>query len=296
MPIILDHQLREKIPYDGTVFPISYFHDELATLSNLTSPLHWHPDFEIATAESGVLDFQIGKQHVILEAGDSIFVNKNMLHRIKQLSGAVPDPMPNIVFSGAVIAPETSTIYKKYIHPIACCDTLPFIVFKNNNGWHSKVIRLVKNVYRQMYEHLQCYEMAVQRELSGIFEYIYSNSENLPKFEITRIHINAQIRLQKMLSFIYEHYAEVITLENIAGAANISRSEAGRCFNAYMGCSPVDALIRYRLQVAHRMLHDETLTIQEIGYACGFNSVNYFSRQFKQLYGYTPGQTRALGK
>ena len=34
MPIILDHQLREQIPHDGTVFPISYFHDELATLPN----------------------------------------------------------------------------------------------------------------------------------------------------------------------------------------------------------------------------------------------------------------------
>ena len=82
----------------------------------------------------------------------------------------------------------------------------------------------------------------------------------------------------------------------IAGAANISRSEAGRCFNTYMGCSPVDALIQYRLQMAHRMLNDVTLTLQEISYCCGFNSVNYFSRQFRKIYGYTPAQTRTLGK
>lgn len=296
MPIILDHQLREQIPHDGTVFPISYFHDELAILPNWAGPLHWHPDFEIATAVSGVLDFQVGRQHIILEAGDSIFVNRNMLHGIKQLSGDVPDPMPNIVFSGAVIAPETSAIYKKYIHPIACCDTLPFIVFKHKNGWHNEVNRSVKNINCQMYEQSQCYEMAVQRELSSIFEYIFSNFEDLPKSETTRIQINAQIRLQKMLSYIYEHYAEAVTLEDIAGSANISRSEAGRCFNTYMGCSPVDALIQYRLQTAHRLLNDVTLTLQEISYSCGFNSVNYFSRQFRQIYGYTPGQTRALGK
>ena len=296
MPIMLDHQLREQIPHDGTVFPISYFHDELATLPNRTGSLHWHPDFEIATAVSGVLDFQVGRQHIILEAGDSIFVNRNMLHGIKQLSGDVPDPMPNIVFSGAVIAPETSAIYKKYIHPIACCDTLPFIVFKHKNGWHNEVNRSVKNIYCQMYEQSQCYEMAVQRELSSIFEYIFSNFEDLPKSETARIQINAQIRLQKMLSYIYEHYAEAVTLEDIAGSANISRSEAGRCFNTYMGCSPVDALIQYRLQTAHRMLNDVTLTLQEISYSCGFNSVNYFSRRFRQIYGYTPGQTRTLGR
>lgn len=296
MPIILNHQLREQMTYDATIFPITFFRDELATLPNLAGPLHWHPDFEIATAVSGVLDFQVGRQHIILEAGDSIFVNGNMLHGIKQLSGDVPDPMPNIVFSGTVIAPETSAICQKYIYPIACCDTLPFIVFKQKNGWHNEVNRLVKDIYRQMHEQGQCYEMTVQRELSSIFEYIFSNFEDLPKYETTRIQINAQIRIQKMLSYIYEHYAEAVTLEDIARAANISRSEAGRCFNTYIGCSPVDVLIQYRLQTAQQLLKDTTLTLQEITYSCGFNSVNYFSRQFRKTYGYTPGQNRTLGK
>ena len=225
MPIILNHQLREQITHNAAIFPITYFCDELASLPNWTGPLHWHPDFEIATAASGVLDFQVGQQHIILEAGDSIFVNGNILHGIKQLSGDVPDPMPNIVFSGAVIAPETSEIYRKYIQPIARCDTLPFILFNQKNGWHNEVNRLVKNVYCLMYEQGQCYEMAVQRELSSIFEYIFSNFDDLPKSENTRIQINTQIRIQKMLSYIREHYAEAVTLEDIAGAANISRSE-----------------------------------------------------------------------
>lgn len=296
MPIILDHQLREQIKHDDAIFPITYFCDELASLPNWTGPLHWHPDFEIATAISGVLDFQVGRQHIILNAGDSIFVNGNILHGIKQLSGNIPDPMPNIVFSGAVIAPETGAIYQKYIQPISRCDTLPFIVFDQKYGWHNEVNRLVKNVYCLMYEQIQCYEMGVQRELSSIFEYIFSNFDDLPKSENTRIQINTQIRIQKMLSYIREHYAEAVTLEDIAGAANISRSEAGRCFNTYMGCSPVDALIHHRLQIAHRLIKDTTLTLQEISYSCGFNSVHYFSRQFRQTYGYTPGQYRILGK
>ena len=296
MPIVLDHQLREQITHNAAIFPITYFCDELASLPNWAGPLHWHPDFEIATAASGVLDFQVGGQHIVLEAGDSIFVNGNILHGIKQLSGDIPDPMPNIVFSGTVIAPETSEIYRKYIQPIARCDTLPFILFNQKNGWHNEVNRLVKNVYCLMYEQGQCYEMAIQRELSSIFEYIFSNFDDLPKSENTRIQINTQIRIQKMLSYIREHYAEAVTLEDIAGSANISRSEAGRCFNTYMGCSPVDALIQHRLQIAHRLIKDTTLTLQEISYSCGFNSVHYFSRQFRQTYGYTPGQYRVLGK
>ena len=69
MPIILDYQLREYIPHNAIEFPITYFHDEFVTLSDWAGPLHWHTDFEIATAECGVLDYQVGGQHIILEAG-----------------------------------------------------------------------------------------------------------------------------------------------------------------------------------------------------------------------------------
>ncbi len=296
MPIILDHQLREYIPHSSTKFPITYFHDELVALPDWKGPLHWHPDFEIATAECGVLDYQVGGQHVILEAGDSLFVNGNMLHGIKQLSGDQADPMPNIVFSGTLIASETSSIFQKYIQTVLQCDLLPFVVFRHNDCSHSEINHLIKDIYRQMSEKNACYELVVQRNINRIFEFISCNFNELPKTEATRIQINSQIRLQKMLTYIYENYAESITLEDIAKAADISRSEAGRCFHAYMECSPVDALIQYRLQMAKQLLSEKTQTLQQISYACGFNSVNYFSRQFKKRYGYAPSQSFRMGK
>jgi len=154
----------------------------------------------------------------------------------------------------------------------------------------------IRNIYKHMNEENACYELAVQRCINRIFEFISCNFNELPKADATRVQIKNQIRFQKMLTYIYEHYKESVTLEDIANAANISRSEAGRCFNTYMGCSPVDALIRYRLQTAHRLLSEKTLPLQEISFACGFNSVNYFSRQFKKFYGYPPSQNDILGK
>lgn len=296
MSIRLDHQLQEQIPHKATEFPVTYYHDELAELPDWTGPFHWHPDFEIATAAKGVLDYQVGQQHIRLEAGDSIFVNGNVLHRVRQLSGDSPDPIPIIVFSSVAIAPEHSTIHQKYIYPIAQCDVLPFIVFRHENSSHSRVNSLIQDIYDCFIKQMQCYEMMVQRNISCIFEYIFCNFDRFPKSESTRIQIKSQIRLQMMLNYIYEHYAENITLKDIADAAHISRSEAGRCFKAYMGCSPVEALIQYRLQTAHRLLREKTLTLQQIGYACGFHSTNYFSRKFKEFYGYAPSKDRELGK
>ncbi len=292
MTINTDHQLREQMSHDTAVFPITYFHDELATLPNHEGPLHWHPEFEIATAQSGTLDFQVGQEHITLHAGDSIFVNGNILHSIRQLSDGEPDPMPNIVFSGTIIAPETSTIYKKYVSPVSACDSLPYILFRQGDSANE----LISEIYRLFREQGECYELIVQRKLSEIFELIYKNFDALPRSETTRVQLVTGIRIQKMLSYIYEHYAEAVTLEDIAASANISRSEAGRCFRSYMSCSPVDALIQHRLQVSHRLLTETTLSLQEISSECGFNSVNYFSRRFRAHYGYAPSRKRVLGK
>ena len=296
MPIKLDHQLREQITHEPAAFPITFFEGELANLHNWAGPLHWHPEFEIATAESGTLAFQVGQQHLTLEAGSSILINGNMLHGIKQVFGETPDPMPNIVFFGTVIAPETSAIYQKYIRPISECDILPFVIFGRDESWHRKVNDLMEDIYRHLRKHDDCYEMIVQRDLNMIFESLYRHFDTLPKSRVTRIQINSQIRIQQMLTYIYEHYSEAVTLSDIARAANISRSEAGRCFNTYMGCSPIDALIQYRLQTARSLLMHTNLTLEEISHACGFNSVNYFSRQFRRAYDYAPSQNRHLGK
>lgn len=296
MPVVVDQYMREQISREGDLFPISFFENELGELPNREGPLHWHPEFEIAKAETGVLEYQVGQTHIVLKAGDSLLVNRNLLHSVRQVAGDLPDPMPVVVFSGTLIAPETGAIYQKYIAPIADCESLPFVVFRQQEDWCRNIRCLVDELFANLKQQKPCYEMAVQRDLSGLFEALYRHWDALPKSQATGMQLRSQVRVQKMLAYMYAHYAEPITFADIAAAASISRSEAARCFHEYMDCSPVHALIRYRLQTAHRLLHDTDLTVQEISMACGFRSTNYFGRQFRKIYGYTPGQARNLGK
>ena len=297
MPVIVDQHMREQITHEGNLFPISFFENELSELPNREGPLHWHPDFEIARAETGTLDYQVGQKHILLQAGDSLFVNRTLLHSVRQVAGEQPDPLPVIVFSGTLIAPETSTIYQKYIAPIADCDSLPFVVFRRQEDWCNEIRGFVDDIFANLKQRKDCYEMAVQRDLSCLFESLFCHLDALPRTpRATHVQLRTQVRVQKMLAYMYTHYAEPITFADIAEAASVSRSEAARCFHEYMDCSPVNVLIRYRLQTAHRLLHDTSLTVQEISLACGFRSTNYFTRQFRKTYGYTPGQVRDLGK
>lgn len=296
MPVIVDRRMREQITHEQPLFPITCFENELSELPNREGPLHWHPDFEIARATVGVLDYQVGREHIRLEPGDSILVNGNLLHGVRQISGGDPDPMPILVFPGTLIAPETSAVYQKYIAPIADCASLPFVVFRRQEGWCGEVHCLLDEVFHALNRQEDCYEMVVQRDLNRLFEILFRRLDALPRSQATRIQLRTQVRVQKMLDFIYTHYAEPVTFDQIAGAASVSRSEAARCFQEYMGCSPVNALIRYRLRTAHRLLHDTSLTVQEIAAACGFASAGYFARQFRKRYGCTPGSVRNLGE
>ena len=177
MSMQLNHQLREQIIRKPTTFPITYFQDELAELPQFTGPLHWHPDFELASAEFSILEYQVGQQRILLEPGDSIFINRNVLHGVKQLDGSQTEPMPNIVFSGSAIAPENSIIFQKYIKPIALCDQMPFVVFRHNDLNQDEVNNWLKDIYSRLRRQENCFEMAVQRNLSKIFEYLFRNFE-----------------------------------------------------------------------------------------------------------------------
>ena len=294
MSIILDHLLREQLHHISTELPIMYFHDEMNELPNREGPVHWHPEFEIVTAQTGVLDYQVGEEHILLNAGDSIFVNANMLHGIRQIAGDIADPMPGIVFLGTMIAPASSTVYQKYIQRIAACEDLPFVVFRREEN--GEIHRAIRHIYQLLDVRFPLYELRIQRELISIFDYLNQHFSELSRARMSRVQLKVQIRVQQMLSYIYEHYAEDITLSDIASAAHISRSEAGRCFSEYLHKTPVCFLIQYRLQRAHFLLGNTSQPIQEISQTCGFHSVNYFSRQFRQYYGYTPGMVRNLGK
>ena len=296
MSLVLNHQLREQMEHDTMSFPISYFDNELPTLPDRGVPLHWHPELEFVSAVCNELSFQIGLERVALQAGESILINSNMLHGIRQMSGGDCDPMPNIVFSPSLVSPESSLVYQKYILPILRCDELPYVILGAAEDWQSEANCLLSRVYDCSKRQDACYEMSVQRDLNCIFELLFLNLGKLPRHPMTRFQLAMQIRIQQMQTYISSHFAEQIGLSDIAASANISRSEANRCFNSYIGISPMEALLRHRLRVAQKLLLETGLPLREISCMCGFNSESYFSRCFRRMYDCSPGSFRSMSK
>ena len=58
------------------------------------------------------------------------------------------------------------------------------------------------------------------------------------------------------------------------------------------GISCMDDVINSRILLAKEYLIHSTQSIAEVSFICGYNNVEHFCRQFKQMEGYTPGAFR----
>ena len=97
-----------------------------------------------------------------------------------------------------------------------------------------------------------------------------------------------------MVQFIYDHYSEKLSLDEIAHSGGISRTKCYQLFKKYLNRTPLDFLNSYRLENSMNLLHDTELSITEIAYHCGFNTLSYYSEIFKKYKGCTPKEFRSL--
>ena len=95
-----------------------------------------------------------------------------------------------------------------------------------------------------------------------------------------------------MLAYLYQHYPEKIQVADLAQAAFTSQRECYRLFSQCLHCSPVEYLIRYRLQMACLKLTNSQESLTAISQACGFGSSSYFGKLFLRQYGCTPSAYR----
>ena len=94
------------------------------------------------------------------------------------------------------------------------------------------------------------------------------------------------------LRFIWEHYHEPINVNDLVGAAAMSRRGLHKAFLDNLGRTPGQELLRVRIERAKRLLGDRDHKIEVVAGMSGFKSANSFCVTFKQATGMSPKQFR----
>jgi len=107
-----------------------------------------------------------------------------------------------------------------------------------------------------------------------------------------RVHKNIGLKVQKIIEYIDEHYAEQISLSDVAESIGISTYYVSRIFKQEMGKNFIDYLNIIRMEKAKVFLKKVRYKVYEVADLVGIQDAHYFSKIFKKYVGVTPGEYR----
>lgn len=99
-------------------------------------------------------------------------------------------------------------------------------------------------------------------------------------------------RFEAVADHVRKNLHENITVSTLSKIAYMSEPHFFRCFKQRFGITPVEFINEQRIKAAKKMLKNTDLNVSEVGFACGFNNLNYFLKMFKRITGLTPARFR----
>lgn len=85
-------------------------------------------------------------------------------------------------------------------------------------------------------------------------------------------------------------------IEELAAKIGASVRTLEQAFRTHKNTTPVSYYLILRLRRARAMIEDTGLSIAKIAQATGFTSQSYFSKRFREVYGFSPLQLRSVEK
>ncbi len=274
--------------YEDPNIPLRIKHYIKDSSSIQTMP-HWHDDFELVYVAKGQYEYRINDDDLVLQPGDFLFINSKVLHYDRVISDQVEVYM--IVFQPSILT-GNKTIYNTFLEPISGINPIEYLYFPRNTKQSNECNKWVKEIINLHKEHKHSYYLTAIAYLIFIMNVIIEEFANRnPAFkQITPL---GELE-RKMITYIYEHYPEKITLADIADSANINTHTCCDIFKHYLNTSPVAYLNSFRLDMSTRLLKTTKATAQNIALSCGFDSSAYYIKLFKEKYKMTPIQYRKL--
>lgn len=280
---------EELLPGFAPDFPYIASYVEFDKYKDSTVPWHWHQQVELFFVESGVLVYSTPTGKHVFPAGSGGLINTNVLHmtqpRERQRQAEKTIQFVHLLDADFLAGGKGGRIERKYIAPLLSAAQVEIIALHPDSPARSELLRLLLESFRLSEEDFG-YELRLRAALSEIWRRILEQCAPLPAEPKKRGKANEKIKA--MMIYIHEHYAEKITIADIAAAAFSSERECYRAFRACLHMTPVEYIVDYRLQSACHMLENSQESVTAIGHSCGLGSSSYFGKVFRARFGCTP--------
>ena len=269
--------------------PYAVYHVSFDPSHNPVIPMHWHPEAEVICVQKGILRILLEDQTLHLSAGDILFIPPHILHvgYAEHPDGGVFDAL---VFSADLIAaPEDTEKHLNYVQPFLLGKADCSLRLSCEHEAHEALSPILRSFF----------SAAQQAEISPL---LLEGTVRIVWHTVWSIHPIVQLLCkqpkeaaglaQALLAFMHIHYAEDLSLTQMANTLHVNPSYLCRVFRQVTGTPPFLYLTRYRIMKSCSLLESTNKKISEIALLCGFNNVSYFNRCFQKLVHCTPSEYR----
>ncbi len=146
--------------------------------------------------------------------------------------------------------------------------------------------------FQEIIEYVRSEKTGYQQICSGIVIYLISSIISIKKNESFEGREIGKV-IQKACVVMRENLAKTMNMKDLAGELGIGYTYFRVMFKSYTGLSPAQYHLSLRLRQAKDLLASTDLSIKEIAYRLGFNSIYYFSRIFRSKTGKTPTEFKS---
>lgn len=290
--------LYEERQHGTLDFPVEIYETDLNSMYLGLVGWHRHGEVEFILVTEGKACFYAGDQSYILEKGQGLFINHNVLHSVKALKDTDCHYYSLVLHPAFIFTYNHSSLTSNYLLPVANHPGFHHLVLNDSDSGLGQFIHILEQIIEVNKEKSFGYELQTKSLFINAWLVLLEQIPHL--FDIHKPAVKEQIfvdedRIKAATAYISAHYAEPITLEDIAGSIHLSKSECCRCFKRCMHTTPFEFLTRYRVYCAINLITRDTegLSISEIALQTGFNSSSYFNKQFKKYTGCTPSNLRS---
>ncbi len=237
--------------------------------------LHWHDCFEIELILSGTAVQSLNGITQTLGPGDIYLLNPTDFHSVKSNGAEVF----NIMFSETllddellqkILNVEKNILFhldaKEFVNAVSLISQM-VDEFDHSTGYSETYI---KNL-------LECLFIILLRKYD--FEFSGSTDKNISG-------------IRKAVLFMHSHFRENPSMATAAEVAGFNMNYFSSLFHKITGKTYKEYLTELKLEYSKKLVLSGQLSISEICYASGFNSLPNFLKSFKLRFGVSPGNMR----
>ena len=152
----------------------------------------------------------------------------------------------------------------------------------------------LKMMLREIETRAPGYE-AVCQDLTEILIVLFGRQTNF-KTILTPTNKRSSHLCESVRRYIDANCSEDISLEQLAQFSHVNKYYLVHAFSNVYGISPINYLMRARVEKAKTLLSTTDFSLSVISRSCGFSSSSYFSQTFKKLSGMSPSAFRRASR